>query len=55
MSKNYGRGAVYDISRPLIAGNNTRPRAFRDVPAMHQLSAYIESETDSMQGSTPSH
>ncbi|WP_304735094.1 carboxypeptidase-like regulatory domain-containing protein [Duncaniella muris] len=45
MSKNYGRGAVYDITRPLIAGNNTRPRAFRDVPAMHQLSAYLESET----------
>lgn len=45
MSKNYGRGAVYDISRPLTAGNNTRPRAFSDVPAMHQLSAYAESET----------
>ncbi len=45
MSKNYGRGPVYDISRPLTAGNNSRPRAFSDVPAMHQLSAYAESET----------
>lgn len=45
MSKNYGKGAVYDISRPLNAGNTTRPRAFSDIPAMHQLSAYVESET----------
>lgn len=44
MSKNYGRGAVYDISRPLVAGNNSRPRAFSDVPAVHQLSAYVEDE-----------
>lgn len=45
MSKNYGRGAVYDTSRPLTASNSTRPRAFSDVPAMHLLSAYVESET----------
>ncbi len=45
MSKNYGRGAVYDINRPLSAGNNSRPRAFSDIPAMHQLSAYVESNT----------
>lgn len=45
MSKNYGRGAVYDIERPLTAGNTTRPRAFSDVPAIHLLSAYLESET----------
>lgn len=45
MSKNYGRGPVYDTSRPLTAGNMSRPRAFSDVPASHQLSAYVESET----------
>lgn len=45
MSKNYGRGAVYDLSRPLVAGNNSRPRAFSDIPAIHLLSAYLESET----------
>ncbi|MDE6716111.1 MAG: hypothetical protein K2J74_06500, partial [Muribaculaceae bacterium] len=45
MSKNYGKGAVYDISRPLTAGNNTRPREFRDIPAMHRLSVYAENET----------
>lgn len=45
LSKNYGRGAVYDLERPLTAGNNTRPRAFSDIPAMNQLSAYAEAET----------
>ena len=42
MSKNYGAGAVYDITRPLTAGNNTRPRAYSDIPAMQQISSYIE-------------
>ena len=45
MSKNYGRGAVYDIMRPLQAGNTSRPRAFSDIPAIHLLSAYVESQT----------
>ncbi len=42
MSKNFGDGQVYDLSRPLTAGNNTRPRAFSDIPAMHQMSAWVE-------------
>ncbi len=43
MSKNYGKGHVYDLERPITASTGNRPRAFSDVPAMHQLSAYIES------------
>ncbi|MDE6369051.1 MAG: TonB-dependent receptor plug domain-containing protein [Muribaculaceae bacterium] len=43
MSKNYGRGNVYDIERPITASISSRPRAFSDIPAMHQLSTYIES------------
>ena len=43
MSKNYGRGNVYDITRPITYVSNVRPRAFNDIPAMHQLSAYLES------------
>ncbi len=43
MSKNYGRGNVYDIERPITASISSRPRAFSDIPAMHQLSAYVES------------
>lgn len=46
MSKNLGDGAVYDITRPLVAGNTSRPRAFSDIPAMHQVSAYVENVTD---------
>jgi len=43
MSKNYGRGHVYDLTRPITAMTGTRPRAFSDIPAMHQLSAFVES------------
>lgn len=43
MSKNYGRGNVYDLERPITASTGSRPRAFNDIPAMHQLSAYVES------------
>lgn len=45
-SKNYGKGLIYDISRPITAGNNKRPRPFSAVPAMHQLSAYVEHTSD---------
>lgn len=41
-SKNYGDGEVYDVTRPLSAGNTARPRPFNDIPAMHILSAYME-------------
>ncbi len=45
MNKNFGKGQVYDLNRPLTAGNVTRPRAYSDIPAMHQLSAYAENDT----------
>ena len=45
MSKNYGSGNVYDLERPITASISSRPRKFSDIPAMHQLSAYIESRT----------
>lgn len=46
VAKNFGRGQVYDLSRPLTAGNNSRPRPFHDIPATQQVSAYIENESD---------
>lgn len=46
MSKNYGRGQVYDLARPITAGNTDRPRAFSDIPAMHQLSAWVENVSE---------
>lgn len=42
MSKNYGEGRVYDPTRPISPDNTMRPRAFNDIPAMHQLSFYAE-------------
>ena len=44
--KNFGRGQAYDLMRPLTAGNNSRPRAFSDIPALNRLSAYIENISD---------
>lgn len=46
LSKNFGRGQVYDLTRPLSAGNTSRPRPFRDIPALRQLSAYVENESE---------
>ncbi|MCM1077252.1 MAG: TonB-dependent receptor [Bacteroides sp.] len=45
MNKNYGAGPVYDVTRPISAGNTSRPRAYSDIPAMHQFSAYVESQS----------
>ena len=40
--KNYGDGQVYDLSKPLSGGWTTRPRDFKDIPALHTVSAYLE-------------
>lgn len=42
LSKNYGRGQIYDLSRPLAAAWTSRPRAYRDIPALNVLSFYAE-------------
>lgn len=44
LSKNYGDGQVYDLTRPLAAAWTTRPRAYKDIPAMQVLSLYAEDE-----------
>lgn len=41
-SKNYGEGQVYDLTRPLGASWTTRPRAYKDIPALNIVSAYAE-------------
>lgn len=42
-SKNFGRGQVYDLDRPLsVSGWGSRPRAYRDIPALSQISAFAE-------------
>lgn len=42
MSKNYGRGQVYDPFKPLTASWTSRPRDFRTIPALNIVSAYAE-------------
>lgn len=42
-TKNFGRGQVYDLSRPLVAGGwSSRPRAYRDIPALQNLGFFVE-------------
>ncbi|WP_298064127.1 TonB-dependent receptor [uncultured Rikenella sp.] len=40
--KNWGRGQIYDITRPLVPTNTNRPRPFRDIPAGTELSLFAE-------------
>lgn len=41
-SKNYGRGQVYDLDRPLSASWTSRPRSFRQIPALNIAGAFVE-------------
>ena len=40
--KNYGRGQVLDITRPLFSGNAQRPWPYNAIPAQHDLGIFIE-------------
>ncbi len=40
--KNYGAGAVFDVTRPLSSVGSTRPRPFYEIPGTHLLSAFVE-------------
>lgn len=42
ISKNLGHGQIYDLRRPLSAGWTSRPRDFRDIPALNVLSLFVE-------------
>lgn len=42
LSKNFGRGQVYDLSRPLSASWTSRPRRYSDIPALDVLSFFAE-------------
>lgn len=42
MDKNYGRGQEYDPARPVSPGTPYRPRVYSHIPAMHQLSFYLQ-------------
>lgn len=42
--KNFGRGQVYDLTRPLNYSSYMRPRAYNDIPASNQLAWYIQDD-----------
>ena len=42
--KNFGRGQVYDLARPLNYSTNLRPRAYSDIPATNQLAWYVQDD-----------
>ena len=43
-AKNFGRGQIYDMSRPLNYSSMLRPRAYYDIPASNQLAWYIQDD-----------
>ena len=40
--KNYGRGQVYDLSKPLNASWTSRPRSYKDIPGLTTVDLYAE-------------
>lgn len=42
LSKNYGKGQIYELTKPLSASWGSRPRAFSDIPALHIFSIFAE-------------
>lgn len=45
MSKNYGGGLLYDVTRPISVQMSTRPRRYDALPALHRMSAFVEENT----------
>lgn len=54
MDMNKGEGVIYDLaSPPQMGGSQTlRPRVFKDIPALHNLSLFVEDKTSVEIGST---
>lgn len=45
MSKNFGKGPLYDMSHPLSAsGWGARPRAYNLIPALHTIGFYVQDQ-----------
>lgn len=45
LDKNLGKGQVYDMTKPLFSDVSTRPRAYSDIPAQHDLGLFVEDNT----------
>lgn len=50
LSKNFGRGQIYDLTKPLSGGWTTRPRTYNSIPALNVMSAFIEDHLTLMAG-----
>ncbi len=50
IAKNYGKGQIYDLTRPLSASWTTRPRDFSAIPALHVLSFFAEENLTALLG-----
>ncbi|WP_294634598.1 TonB-dependent receptor [uncultured Bacteroides sp.] len=44
LSKNFGKGQVYDLSRPIQTASTTRPRRYSKIPARQDVSIYAEEQ-----------
>lgn len=42
IDKNLGKGELYDPTRPLATTMRGRPRAYKDIPSLQKLSAFVE-------------
>ncbi len=43
LNGNYGEGQIYNISNPpFVSSNTSRPRKFKDIPALNNISYFIE-------------
>ena len=40
--KNFGEGSVFDVLRPFSTGSNTRPRAYKEIPADSNIAFFAE-------------
>ena len=40
--KNFGEGSVFDVLRPFSTGSNTRPRAYKEIPADSNIAIFAE-------------
>lgn len=53
LNKNLGDGQLYDLTNPpFISSSSTRPRAFKDIPALQNFSLYMEDKVKIPLGTT---
>lgn len=50
MDKNYGRGQVYDGTRPLNPATSLRPVSYKEIPAGHKIAFFAEDRADFFYG-----